>query len=717
MKDKRTKFDTLRDWVSVHARPILIGAVLLGILDLILLRTAILLADAPLPAPTTTAVVATTVVVATPVQQATPTSAAEPTWTPPPTQSPTATPAATMTQVAEPTLTQVAEPTSTPVVWPTHTPTPAITEWRGEYFGNTMLSGTPALVRNDSAINFVWGDAAPAGGLPADGFSARWTRALHFDGGLYRFRATMDDGMRVYLNGEAIIDTLQDGAARERTVDLTLAAGIHKLIVVYYERSGAAVAQFSWEKLADYPDWKGEYWPNLKLEGQPALVRNDKAANGTPGIDLNWQQGSPDAALPANGFSARWTRKASFERGTYRFHVLVDDGVRLWVDDQLLIDAWYDHSAHELVADLSLVRAAHEVKVEYYEQSGQARIKVWWENVDLTFTDWKGEYWPNKDLNGAPALVRNVKSPAGTLGIEFNWGAGAAAIGLPQDNFSARWSRQVTFSSGVYRFYAQADDAVRVYLDQTLIINEWHGFQNRVYQVDLPLNGAHSVRAEYAEHTGDARAKIWWTRLGDLPTPTPPATPTSTATAVPTPTATATPTAMPTSTATAVPTATATATATTEPTATPTATPISTATAVPTPTTTVHIDELLPVPLSIDWDGNGIANGQDEWIELYNAGTEAIDLSDWSLEASVYGLAYAIPDGTMLGAGEFLVLYRAQSGLALNDGGDTVRLLDAAGAVIDSVTWDDIGPDASYGRTASGEWAITASPSPGAANL
>ncbi len=709
MRDTRAPFDNFLDWVQTHARTILIVVVLLGILDLGLLGAAFLLTNAPppiwpttpvvTPMPTPTHPMPTQVATSTPTTAVEPT-VIEPTWTPLPTQEPTATP------TIAPTATATSTPT--PVVWPTHTPTPVIADWKGEYWPNPTLSGTPVLVRNDTAINFVWGNAAPAEGLSADGFSARWTRALHFDGGLYRFRATMDDGMRVYLDGETIIDALQDGSARERTADVTLSAGIHKLIVIYYERSGTAVAQFSWERLAAYPDWKGEYWPNLKLEGQPTLVRND------PSINFNWQQGSPDTTLPANGFSARWTRKATFERGTYRFYALVDDGVRLWVDDQLLInawsdhsaqeftvdhalvkgehslkveyyeriglaqikvwwekiatptypdwkgeywpnrtltgepalvrndkaadgtpgldfawgnggpawglpadqfsarwtrtaqldaatyrfhalvddgvrmwvddrpviDAWYDHNAHEISTDISLARGMHTLKVEYYEQAGQAQIKVWWEKVEPSFTDWKGEYWPNKDLIGLPSLVRNDQDPGGTLGIDMNWGTGAPAVGLPQDNFSVRWSRQITFAPGVYRFSAQADDAIRVYLGQTLIIDEWHGYQNRTYQVDLPVSGTQSLRIEYAEYVGDARVQFQWTRIGDIATPT--LTPTATSTATMNPSPTTTPTATSTATMTPSPTATPTATATTEPTTTPT----FTATVEPTATAT-----------------------------------------------------------------------------------------------------------------------------------
>ena len=71
---------------------------------------------------------------------------------------------------------------------PTATPRP-ITEWRGEYYANTTLTNAPIVVRNDSDVNFNWGRSAPAGGLPVDNFSARWTRQLWFAAQTYRFTA------------------------------------------------------------------------------------------------------------------------------------------------------------------------------------------------------------------------------------------------------------------------------------------------------------------------------------------------------------------------------------------------------------------------------------------------------------------------------------------------------------------------------------------------
>jgi hypothetical protein len=426
-------------------------------------------------------------------------------------------------------------------------------QWRGEYFSGVNPTGAPTLVRNDASIDFTWGRNAPATGIPSDGFSARWTRALLFEVGLYRFHAVVDDGVRVYVDDVLVIDSWQDGGQREITADRALAAGYHTLRVEYYERTGEAVARFWWEKLSSYPNWRGEYWSNRDLSGSPLVTRDDLA------IDFSWGAGSPAAGIPTDNFSARWARSADFEGAVYRFHALVDDGVRVWVDDRLVIDSWRDGSLREVTGDVSLVRGPHRVRIDYYERTGEARVRVWWERVaSPTFPDWKGEYWSNRDLSGAPALVRNDRA------IDFEWWGNSPVAGIPADNFSARWTRRVTFEPGVYRFHAWSDDGVRIYLDGTRVMNEWHDSDaDIVYTVDRALRGEHQVVVEYYERSGDALIKVWWRRVGDYPTPTPlPPTATPTRTPMP-PTATPTPTTIP-------PTPTPTAE---PPTPTPTATP------------------------------------------------------------------------------------------------------------------------------------------------
>ena len=74
------------------------------------------------------------------------------------------------------------------------------------------------------------------------------------------------------------------------------------------------------------------------------------------------------------------------------------------------------------------------------------------------------------------------------------------------------------------------------------------------------------------------------------------------------------------------------------------------------------------------------------------------------------------PCDAVLGPGAFLVLYRQKTGIVLENGGDTVRLLDTSGREVDTVTFPEVGADASYNRSESGSWYASPLPSPDALN-
>ncbi|HBY95628.1 MAG TPA: hypothetical protein DEP84_17015 [Chloroflexi bacterium] len=436
-----------------------------------------------------------------------------------------------------------------------HTPTPVtVTDWRGEYFNNAGLAGSPTVVRNDVVINFNWGLGAPAPGLPADDFSARWTRWWRFAPGTYRFHLTADDGARLYVDNRLVLDMWAQGPARTQTVDLNLSAGDHFLEVDYFEASGSASVALWWEELGTITGWKGEYFDNRNLSGTPVIVRDD------PAINFNWGTGAPAPGLPADNFSVRWTRDLTFDAGTYRFSLRADDGVRFWIDGNLLIDQWQSGSA-TYKTEVYLSGGRHSLKLEYFEATGGAIVVLDWERVEQQFPNWKGEYYNNENLEGDPALIRN------DVNIDFNWGEGSPAPGANKDHFSVRWTGRPEMSAGTYRFHLTADDGARLWVNSTLVLDEWSG-RGGDFRADVvvPTDGPQNVRVEYFEETGQAEVHLWWEYL--LPTAT------ATATAVP-PTATPTATAVP-------PTATATATAV-PPTATPTATAVP-PTATPTPT-------------------------------------------------------------------------------------------------------------------------------------
>jgi hypothetical protein len=129
------------------------------------------------------------------------------------------------------------------------------------------------------------------------------------------------------------------------------------------------------------------------------------------------------------------------------------------------------------------------------------------------------------------------------------------------------------------------------------------------------------------------------------------------------------------------------------------------------------LNEFLPAPAAFDWDGDAIKDALDEWIELTNLGTQAVDIGGWYLDDAPSGsLAFRVPFGTVLQPGAYAIYYRRTTGIDLDDHGDQVRLLDASGTLVDLVTFGTLGVDQSYGRDSAGAWHVQSVPSPRAAN-
>jgi len=126
----------------------------------------------------------------------------------------------------------------------------AVNRWKGEYFSNASLTGPPAMTRDDGAASlaFDWAAGSPSSacGLPADLFSARWTRTVSLAAGAWRFTVTADDGFRLYVDGMLRLDRWLDQPPTTYTVDVSLAVGSHTLRLDYYERGGGAVARLAW---------------------------------------------------------------------------------------------------------------------------------------------------------------------------------------------------------------------------------------------------------------------------------------------------------------------------------------------------------------------------------------------------------------------------------------------------------------------------------------
>ena len=384
--------------------------------------------------------------------------------------------------------------------------------WRARYWNNTTMSGAPVFEQNEAEINHEWGERnAPAPGVNVDNFSVEWKRTVNLGtSGTYRFSATMDDGMRVWIGDQLIIDAWTVGTPRTVTADRYLTAGDHHIRVAYFDTMLNATAKFSWQLVNTSPppvtfhNWKGEYFNNRDLSGNPALVRDD--AN----ISFNWGSGSPGAGISNDNFSVRWTRNASFAPGRYTFSTTTDDGVRLWVGNQLVIDRWYNQNGTTHTVDVNLGGGVTPVKMEYFENGGGALAYLSWSPAPGTVTihNWRGEYFANPHLAGSPVAVRDDAT------VDFNWSDGSPMLGMDRDNFSVRWTRNVNFPAGRYRFTVTSDDGARLWVNNQMLIDQWHPQTVRSHSAEITLTGGPvPVRMEYFENTGYAEAHLSWTKL------------------------------------------------------------------------------------------------------------------------------------------------------------------------------------------------------------
>ena len=134
-----------------------------------------------------------------------------------------------------------------------------------------------------------------------------------------------------------------------------------------------------------------------------------------------------------------------------------------------------------------------------------------------SYPQWKGEYFNNQDLAGAPSVVRN------DYAIAFNWGWGWPNPKISAERFSVRWTRSANLSEGTYRFTVNVDDGARLFVDNILVLDQWHPASGQTYVVDVPLGaGNHVVRMDYYEDTGTAYAYLTYAKVsGAPPAPTP----------------------------------------------------------------------------------------------------------------------------------------------------------------------------------------------------
>lgn len=133
--------------------------------------------------------------------------------------------------------------------------------FRAEYFNNSNLGGRPAFVQTEKKINYSWAGGAGVKDLSKENFSVRWSGVLRSkETSDYDFTLGGDDGYRMYINDELVINNWNPGGYRSTVFTKTLQKETsYRIRIEYYQQGGGAAVNFIWNKKNDATDDYANY--------------------------------------------------------------------------------------------------------------------------------------------------------------------------------------------------------------------------------------------------------------------------------------------------------------------------------------------------------------------------------------------------------------------------------------------------------------------------
>lgn len=410
----------------------------------------------------------------------------------------------------------------------------------------------PAYYDVTSSINYDWAAASPFPGyINTNDFAVLWRGKFNFAvGGDYIFTNKSNNGMRMKIfvdigggqtNTITVWDNWDSTNYNEVTQVISLPPGTHTVQVEYYEIWEGALAKAIWQKsnvtCESIPtdQFCVQYYNNTNLTGIPVFKQNENLTRTIhPNIGLShiWGTGGPGNGVNNDNFSAVWQGKFNFESGNHRFIINSNNGMRLYVDNVLVVNDWGSpHSTRARFAYHNVTGGIHTIKVEYYESLDDAVAEFYWDKEDTVECtpnntptgSFCAEYYPNNSLSDFVIYKANESLTRPTppnVGLGHVWGTGGPGNSVPTNNFSARWEGKFNFDNGSYKFITNSDDAIRLYLDNVLVINAWTAHATRVDTADINVSaGVHTVKVEYFENTGNATAEFYWDKNVTANTP------------------------------------------------------------------------------------------------------------------------------------------------------------------------------------------------------
>ncbi|BDA77200.1 hypothetical protein LPTSP3_g01300 [Leptospira kobayashii] len=273
------------------------------------------------------------------------------------------------------------------------------------YFSEPELK-KEILTGKESAIYFPYGGESFSPDYAGDSFGARWIGKIKSSySEKYKFTTRTDDGTRLWVDGKLIIDQWKDMGTSEFSGELALTAGKeYNLKMEYYDRGGDAYAELLWESPSfskstirkigslDYgyslvtpfgteTNWDANYFKGREFK-EPILKNKTDVLNFISSAEPFTK------GVPLENFCARFSSFLQVPvTGDYTFFVTSDDGVRVKIANQTLIDQWTWMGPTEFSETTKLNEGDPvPIEIEYFQGGGGKYLKLEWQGPGFVRT-------------------------------------------------------------------------------------------------------------------------------------------------------------------------------------------------------------------------------------------------------------------------------------------------------------------------------------------
>ena len=369
--------------------------------------------------------------------------------------------------------------------------------------------------------------------------------------GQYTFYTTSDDGSKLYIDNNPVVDNDGTHAAVEQSGTIGLKAGKHAISVGYFQASGGNVLSVSYSG----PGVSKQVIPPSALyrvsESSANLLPAVNPSGTINGLDYKYYEASNYTTLPS--FSSSTPVKTGTSSnvdisladrstnyafnftgyievpadGQYTFYTTSDDGSDLYIDDVSVVDNDGLHASTEKSGTIGLKAGKHAITVGYFQASGGNVLSVSYSGPGVS-----KQVIPSSALYRVAGNSNNLLpavNPSSTVnGIDYKYYEAGSFTNLPDfntlspvktgssNNFdisvanrSSDYSLDFTGyidvpADGQYTFYASSDDGSNLSIDNVPLVNNdgLHSLSEQSGTIGLKA-GKHLISVGFFQHLID----------------------------------------------------------------------------------------------------------------------------------------------------------------------------------------------------------------------